>query len=283
MIIFKVAYDKGGGNKSLGARCGPEAIERAFKKVSWRGAEDGTPHPELEWMRATKSPEQYGKQIESVYANTFMRFITLSGDNSCSFETVRAVTRHVEHIALAIFDAHPDACDSSHNPHAHWVRRLWDEGIVMPEKTIFFGIRDAEKNEAQYIKEKKVAVMKIDDIYALGATRAGTHVAAQYAPLWQPVSMHALAIIVDIDVLDPAYAPGTGVLRAGGLHVRHVLCIVKDLCALPFAVKVGEICEVIPEQGNKIRPRSDQRPDPCGLTILAAEAILREMIRSMSI
>ena len=125
--------------------------------------------------------------------------------------------------------------------------------------------------------------MKIDDVYALGATRAGTHVAAQYASLWQPVSTHALIIVVDIDVLDPAYAPGTGVLRAGGLHVRHVLRIIKDLCALPFTVRVGEISEVIPKEGDTMRPRSDKRPDPCGLTILAAEAIFREMIRSMSV
>ncbi len=283
MIIFKVLYDKGGGNKSLGARFGPKAIERAFKCTdwNWRVAEDGTPHLGLLWMHSVTSPEQYRKQVESVY--TCMPFITLSGDNSCSFETVRAVAQHVKHIALAVFDAHPDACDSSHSPHAHWVRKLWDKKIVMPEKTIFFGIRDAEETEAQYIKDQQATVMKIDDVYALSATCADTYVAAQYASLWQPVSTHALVIIVDIDVLDPAYAPGTGVLRAGGLHVRHVLRIIKDLCNLPFAVRVGEICEVIPEKGNTIRPRSDQRPDPCGLTILAAEAIFREMIRSMSV
>ena len=285
MIIFKVLYDKGGGNKSIGARFGPQAIERAFKCTDWdwREAEDGTPHPQLRWMDSVTSPEQYRKQVESECGDTCMPSITLSGDNSCSFETVRAVAQHVKHVALAVFDAHPDACDSSHSPHAHWVRKLWDEKIIMPKKTIFFGIRDAEETEAQYIKDQQATVMKIDDVYALGATRAGTHVAAQYASLWQPVSTHALVIIVDIDVLDPAYAPGTGVLRAGGLHVRHVLRIIKDLCVLPFAVRVGEICEVIPKEGNNIRPKLHKRPDPCGLTILAAEAIFREMIRSMSV
>jgi len=104
-----------------------------------------------------------------------------------------------------------------------------------------------------------------------------------YTSLWQPVSTHGLVIVVDIDVLDPAYAPGTGVLRAGGLTVRHVLHIIRMLCAFPFATRVGEICEVIPKQGNAIRSRSEKRPDPCGLTILAAEAIFREMIRSMSV
>lgn len=287
MIIFKVSYDKGGGNKSIGARFGPHAIERSFKNTGWRVAEDGTPHPALLWMPASSSLEQYRKQAESVYGDTYMPFITLSGDNSCSFETVQIVAQHVKHVALAVFDAHPDACDPSHHPHAHWVRKLWDEGIVMPTKTIFFGIHDVERDEAQYIKKREVIVVNPDDVYALCSTHVGAADAATYyIPLWHrwhPIPVHALVIVVDIDVLDPAYAPGTGVLRAGGLHVRHVLRIIKDLCALPFSVRIGEICEVIPKEGNRTRPRSDQRPDPCGLTILAAEAILREMIRSMCV
>jgi arginase family enzyme len=207
-------------------------------------------------------------------------FITLSGDNSCSFETVRMVRQHVENIALAIFDAHPDACAPGHDPHADWVRRLWDEKIVAPEKTIFFGIRDGEKDEVSYLKEKKATVIDPDEIYR--SYVKGGKAAAKYTDVWKPFSVHALVIMVDIDVLDPVYAPGTGVLRAGGLHVRHVLHIIRRLCALPFAVKIGEICEVIPEEENRMRPKFDQRPDPSGLTILAAEAIFREMIRSMA-
>lgn len=281
MIIFQVCYDKGGGNKSIGARFGPPAIERAFRHINWRGAEDGTPHPELQWVRAVKSLEHYREMAESILT-AFAPFITLSGDNSCSFETVRMVARYVGDVALAIFDAHPDACHLGHDSHADWVRRLWQQGIVAPQKTIFFGIRDAEKDEAQYVKEEKAIVIEPDDVYALYSTRAGENAVTQYAWMWQPLSAHGLVIVVDIDVLDPAYAPGTGVLRAGGLHVRHVLHIIRGLCALPFAVRVGEICEVIPKEGNRVRLPPDKRPDPCGLTILAAEAIFREMIRSIS-
>ncbi|MDP3769837.1 MAG: arginase family protein [Candidatus Sungbacteria bacterium] len=287
MIVFRVCYDKGGGNKSFGARFGPAAIERAFKRWPWRGAEDGTPHPKLSWVSPFMSLEGYRRRAESLFAKKKGRepFITLSGDNSCSFETVRAVKQHVQdtHIALAILDAHPDACAPGHDPHANWVRRLWDEGIVKPEKTAFFGIRDAERDEALYIKEKKAAVITSDKIYIAysGGNRINTE-ASDFVD-WEPHSAHALVIVVDIDVLDPAYAPGTGVLRAGGLHVRHVLHIIRRLCAHPFAMKVGEICEVIPEEGNRLRPASDQRPDPCGLTVLAAEAIFREMIRSMAV
>lgn len=282
MFIFRVLYDEGGGNKSLGARFGPIAITHAFLGWNWRGAEDGTPHSKLFWMPSVNFLDDYRVMLEraSVAIKGREPFITLSGDNSCSFETVRALAGHVEHIALAVLDAHPDACAPGHDPHADWVRRLWDEHIVAPEKTIFFGIRDPERDEALYIKEKKAMVIGPDEICRSYA--GGIRTIAAYADLWQPISAHVLVIVVDIDVLDPAYAPGTGVLRAGGLNVRHVLYIIRQLCVLPFAVKIGEICEVIPEEGNHLRPTFNRRPDPCGLTVLAAEAIFREMIRSLS-
>ncbi len=293
MNVFQVRYDKGGGKKSLGARCGPEAIVQAFKNIPWRGAEDGTRHCLLEWKHVVVSLEGYHTQMQSVFFyqehEKPMPFITLSGDNSCSFETVRAVARRVERVALAVIDAHPDACDTSHDPHASWVRRLWEEEIIMPEKTIFFGIRDWEEKEAQYIREKKAVVVTSEDIHdaSLHDVTLISQVCTWRRSLfpWQQEQSlpHALVIVVDIDALDPAYAPGTGVLRAGGLNVRHILSIIKKLCAFPFAVKVGEICEVIPSEGNALRPRADKRPDPCGLTVLAADAIFRGMIQSLSI
>ena len=287
MIVFKVAYDGGGGNKSRGAMFGPMAIEDAFYKIPWRGAEDGSSHPVIQWVHYIASLETYREKAESIFAKTLVPFISLSGDNSCSFETVRVVAQHTKHIALAVLDAHPDACDLSHDAHASWVWRLWDEGIVAPQKTIFFGIRDPEEEEMRLLKEKKAMVVTADDVHFSPPTYARAYMdnnrGKKYANLWQPLSEHALVIVVDIDVLDPAYAPGTGVLRAGGLNVRQVLNIIRRLCALPFAAKIGEICEVIPEEGNALRSQADKRPDPCGLTVLAAEAILRQMIRSMQL
>ena len=295
MIVFKVCYDQGGSTKSRGARFGPEAIEAAFYKSPWRGAEDGSSHPGIHWVRSIASLEIYRKKAESLFSEALMPFISLSGDNSCSFETVRVVAQHVKHVALAVLDAHPDACDFDHDPHAYWVRKLWDEGIVTPEKTIFFGIRDPEEEEMQFIQKKRAMVVTpnaIDLGYFLSDGVSDDNVSmrrksdrpffhSEIYDRWQPFSEHALVIIVDIDVLDPACAPGTGVLRAGGLNVRDILNIIRRLCTLPFMVKIGEICEVIPEEGNILRSKSDQRPDPCGLTVLAAEAIFREMIRSM--
>ena len=279
MIVFKVSYDQGGGDKSCGARFGPMAIERMFHRYPWRGAEDGTPHPHIHWADEATSLEDYRRMVGSTLIRPLESYISLSGDNSCSFETVRIAAQHVKHIALAVLDAHPDACGPNHDPHANWVWRLWQLGVVAPEKTIFFGIRDPEEEEMRYIKEKNAMVITPDEIDAF--LLSGNKIFTQCLNKWRPFPDHALIIVVDIDVLDPAYAPGTGMLRAGGLNVRQVLNIIRRLCALPFAMRIGEICEVIPQEGNTLRPQRDQRPDPCGLTVLAAEAILRQMIQSM--
>ena len=282
MIVFKVEYDEGGGIKSRGARFGPIMIQRAFKSVPWRVAEDGSLHSKVWWqgdIGPIVSLPQYKMRMESLFTNGLTPFISLSGDNFCAFETVYMVAQHTKNIALAVLDAHPDACDMDHDPHAHWVRKLWQEGIVAPEKTVFFGIRDSEEQEMRFIKEKKAIVIASDEVdyfLSTGLNRAGDWPAHR----WRNIPDYMLVIIVDIDVLDPAYAPGTGILRAGGLNVRRVLNIIRRLCALPFAMKIGEICEVIPAAGDRLR-KSDKRPDPCGLTVLAAEAIFREMLQSL--
>ena len=64
MIVFKVMYDEGGREKSLGARFGPMAIEDAFYRYSWRGAEDGSLRPAIEWAKNAVSLGQYRKEAE---------------------------------------------------------------------------------------------------------------------------------------------------------------------------------------------------------------------------
>ena len=281
MIVFKVEYDLGGGVKSRGARYGHRAIERAFYDYPWRGAENGFAHPETYWTGSLVTLAEYRKEAKLLFAKAFTPFISLSGDNSCSFETVRIVAQYEKPIALVVLDAHPDACDFNHDPHAFWVRKLWDKGIVAPQKTVFFGIRDPEEEEMRFLKEKRALMVtpdKVDDHISYFRSRRNEMIMLSK---WKPFSDHALVIVVDIDVLDPVYAPGTGILRSGGLNVRQVLNIIRRLCALPFAIKIGEICEVIPEEGNSLRLGSNKRPDPCGLTVLAAEAILREMLHVM--
>ena len=287
MHVLKFPWEKGGGKKSVGASYGPDAIEKQFKNYPWRCSEDGVSAGDI-WFLDLKKEFADKKSCETL-PSAFRRisghilshrnpFVVLSGDNSCSFHTAESVAEYFPNPHLVVLDAHPDACDEKHDAHASWVRRLWEGGIVRPDKTIFFGIRDAEADEMTYVREKGAIVYSCGSLFHTDVEHAVDKLKFSRA---LDLSS-ALILVVDIDVVDPSQAPATGVPRAPGLDLRQVLSIICAFGVLSFPVKVGEICEVIPVEGNQLRYPDDKRPDPSGLTVLAAEAILRQMLRSFS-
>lgn len=285
MVVFKIPYDSGGGIKSFGAKYGPNAIEAQFKRWSWRVAEDGTPHPPISFHDVAKQTykeesifDSYAAALRLTLSQGARSFISLSGDNSVSFHTAKLTAECFPDPTLVLLDAHLDACDRSHDPHASWVRRLWESGIVRPQKTFLFGIRDPEEDEIRFVKESGATIVLCEEFSRVSPTAIVSNLllAKKIVPL------AVLILVVDIDVLDPSQAPGTGVLRSPGMELRHALQLVREFGKLPFTAKVGEITEVIPCEGDFVRPPDDRRPDPNGLTLLAAEAILREMIRSFA-
>lgn len=286
MFVFKVPYDKGGEAKSFGAKYGPDAIEAAFKRWPWRVSEDGISLPDVTFLkvvnqgRAEKAIfDSYTTALRLLLADDQRSFAALSGDNSCSFYTAKGLAERFPDPHLVLLDAHPDAGDpASHDPHASWVRKLWETGVVRPEKTFFFGTRDPEEDEMRYVKESGATMTSADTL-----SRMSPQVIVANLVLHGKIKPRGgLIFVVDIDVIDPSQAPGTGVLRSPGLELRTVLQLISIFGDMPFSLKVGEISEVIPHEGDMLRPPDDRRPDPAGLTVLAGEAILRQMIRSFA-
>lgn len=281
MFVVKVPYDRGGGTKSFGARYGPDAIEKAFRRFPWRVAEDGVSHPKVEFVETPQPPYRntdVSLNLDAFLAKGERSLVILSGDNSVSRISAEAAARFSPDPYLVLLDAHPDACDEAHSPHASWVRKLWESGLIRPEKTFFFGTRDPEEDEMRYVKESGATITFADTL-----SRMSPQVIVSNLMLHKKINPRGgLIFIVDIDVIDPSQAPGTGVLRPPGLELRTVLQLISIFGEMPFSLKVGEISEVIPQEGDMLRPPDDRRPDPAGLTILAAEAILRQMIRSFS-
>ncbi len=285
MHVFKVPYDQGGGVKSLGAKYGPASIEKAFRRYPWRVNEDGSVNPPVSFHHIVNQGrreedifESLATAVRLILSQGVTSFVTLSGDNSASFHTVKLAAESFQDPHLVLCDAHLDACDENHDPHARWVRELWEKGMVKPERTFFFGIRDPEEDEMRYVKESGATITSADTL-----SRFSVQVLVSNLLLYGKIKPKgALVLVLDIDVLDPSQAPATGVLRPPGLELRQVLQIVRAFGEMPFKLKVGEISEVIPAEGNQLRPPDDRRPDPSGLTVLAAEAILRQMISSFS-
>jgi len=188
--------------------------------------------------------------------------IVLGGDHSISIPVFQAQRERFRDQRLGVLwvDAHPDLCDvftGSKLSHACVLRRALEFGID-PQDVCMVGLRSWEDQEIDLIENGGLNVYTA----ALVAERGMKSVATSaYSKLSGCDAVH---ISLDIDCLDPAFAPGTGIPDAGGLASREVITLIKSMQGLPL---VGlDVVEVSPSI------------DPSEATIFAALKIIMEFI-----
>ncbi|WP_347351157.1 agmatinase [Intrasporangium sp.] len=170
------------------------------------------------------------------------RLLTLGGDHTVALPNLRSVSRTHGKIAVLHFDAHLDTWDTYMDaPYTHGTpfRRASEEGLLDLERCLHIGIRgplygqqdltDDEVLGFQIIRTDDYQFTSVPEIVRRMRKRLGA------APVY---------LSVDIDVLDPSAAPGTGTPEAGGLTSRELLNTIRGLQGLNL---VGaEIVEVAP-------------------------------------
>jgi agmatinase len=170
------------------------------------------------------------------------RLLTLGGDHTIALPLLRAM--HLRHgpVAVLHFDAHLDTWDTYFGaPYTHGTpfRRASEEGLIDRSHSLHVGIRgplydridltDSERLGFQTIHCTEVEEAGIGGVVARMRERLGS------APVY---------VSVDIDVLDPAHAPGTGTPEAGGMTSRELLGVLRGLAGLH--VVSADIVEVSP-------------------------------------
>ena len=254
--IAGVAWDGAVTNRP-GARFGPRAIREASHmlcdaihphfNVSPAGALGDAgdlplPNTGIAGMRAALMP-----QAEALIRAHHMCW--LGGDHSITLALLR-VYRAVLGRPLAVvhFDAHCDTwTDHFNEPSGHgtWVHEAMAEGLVLPACFSQLGIRSSgERAAREYVQDRG------GQIFTARALR-GLESPAQLTPVLQAIGQRLaqhghppLYLSLDIDCLDPAFAPGTGTPEPGGLSSNQVLSLLEELASLPF---VGMDCvEVAP-------------------------------------
>ena len=188
--------------------------------------------------------------------------IILGGDHSISIPVFQAQRERYKDQRLGVLwvDAHPDLCDvftDSRLSHACVLRRALEFGIE-PQDVCLVGLRSWEEQEIDLIENGGLNVYTA----ALIAERGMKSVASSvYSKLSKCDAVH---ISLDIDCLDPAFAPGTGIPDSGGLTSREVITLIKSMQGLPL---VGlDLVEVAPPL------------DPSEATIFAALKIIMEYV-----
>jgi agmatinase len=168
--------------------------------------------------------------------------VGLGGDHTLALPALRAV--HALHgpVAVLHFDAHLDTWDTYFGaPYTHGTpfRRASEEGLIDRERSMHVGIRGPLYSAADLDDDSRLgfAVVRADDYETDGVPRAVERLRRRLAggPVY---------VSVDIDVLDPAAAPGTGTPEAGGLTSRELLGTLRGLAGLDV---VGvDVVEVAP-------------------------------------
>lgn len=150
----------------------------------------------------------------------------LGGDHSVSIKTQKAFIEHYQKQKFAIIhcDAHTDLCDvydDSKVSHACVNRRAVDNGMK-DEDIAYLGIRSWEIQELEYYeKHPDIFVFPMHKINALGINKVSKLICDKFK------DYDAIYLSVDIDCLDPSYAPGTGTPEAGGLTSRELMTMIK--------------------------------------------------------
>jgi agmatinase len=188
--------------------------------------------------------------------------LLVGGDHACTLPHLRA-TRSRGPVAVIDFESHTDAWDSyvgeKYN-HGTWMRRAIEEGLVDVERSIEVGLRGTLYDRDDWTSlesELALAYRTTEQVLADGP-------AATAAAIRARVGDRPAFISFDIDVVDPAFAPGTGTPEPGGLSAHDVLAIVRALTGIDF---VGfDVVEVIPAY------------DPAGQTAFLAANLAYEML-----
>ncbi len=240
-----------------GARFGPDAIRRASHMLC-----DGThpvygisPTPELADLGDLTLPntsldrmrESLAPQVNELIRQHHM--LWLGGDHSVTLGLLRGYHAfYGRPLAMIHFDAHCDTWTSHFDEpsgHGTWVYEALNEGLIDPKLSIQLGIRSAAVPEtSNYVADQGGLIITAREMRGLVSPEQLAPVIARVRARLKDAASVPLYLTLDIDCLDPAYAPGTGTPEPGGLSTAQVLTMLEELDDLNW---VGmDLCEVSP-------------------------------------
>src|SRR5688500_17968847 len=170
------------------------------------------------------------------------RLVCIGGDHTISLPLLRTVRERHGPVALVHFDAHLDTWDTYFGAaytHGTPFRRAWEEGLLLEERSIHLGIRGPLFSAEDLVDDASFGfrIVTAWDVLELG-------IAGTAARVRERVGDAPVYVSIDIDALDPAFAPGTGTPEAGGMTSRELLGILRAFRGLDL---VGaDVVEVAP-------------------------------------
>ncbi|MGD2142845.1 MAG: agmatinase [Anaerolineae bacterium] len=168
----------------------------------------------------------------------------LGGDHSVTIPLMQALDQSVDGpVGVVYFDAHPDlfdVYDGRRWSHACTGRRILEVPGVDEARLVFVGLRSIARDEWDFLQEhREIATYSARECYRRGMEAIAENIVERLSDV--PVAY----LTLDIDGLDPAYAPGTGYAEGGGLSTRELLELVRTVCR-DLPVRGMDVVEVAP-------------------------------------
>ncbi len=187
-----------------------------------------------------------------IYKNSFEAFETksktifLGGDHSISYSITRAFFDSVQNSGrescLIVFDAHADCMEPMKEPtHEEWLRKLIEDGFPS-ENVLLVCVRNIDKNEIKFLKENNIKLITMNQL--LGDLQDTCDAIMEFS------NGKELYVSIDIDAIDPAFAPGTGYPEAGGLTSRQFLYLIQRINKIKNLRGI-DIVEINPEKDKQ--------------------------------
>jgi agmatinase len=275
IAVVGVPFDSGVSYRP-GARFGPAHVRESSRLLRpYNPVQDISPFAERQVVDAgdiAANPfniEEAVGQIEAAareLSASGTRLLTIGGDHTIALPLLRVVAEKHGPVAVVHFDAHLDTWDTYFGApvtHGTPFRRASEEGLIDTTASMHIGTRGPLYSSDDLRDDERlgfavVASHEIED--------EGVH--GTVARIQKRIGDRPVYLSIDIDVLDPAHAPGTGTPEAGGLTSRELLGIIRSFKAMNI---VGaDVVEVSPAY------------DHAQITGIAAAHVAYELISAMA-
>ncbi|MEB7448922.1 agmatinase [Arthrobacter koreensis] len=277
VAVVGVPFDTGVSYRP-GARFGGNHIREASRLLRpYNPAQDTSPFANLQVADAgdlAVNPFNINEAIETIQAGALdlteggTRLLTLGGDHTIALPLLRAAAERAgQPVAMLHFDAHLDTWDTyfgAEYTHGTPFRRAVEEGILDTEAISHVGTRGPLYGKKDLDEDRRFGfgIVTSSDVFRQGVDEV-------VAKLRDRIGNRPLYISVDIDVLDPAHAPGTGTPEAGGITSRELLEILRGMRGMNL---IGaDVVEVAPAY------------DHADITAVAASHVAYDLITLMGL
>lgn len=251
IAVVGIPFDAGTSFRP-GARFGPSHIRESSRLLRpYNPAQDASPFALAQVVDAGDigvNPFNIDEAINQIEAgiNSLLeqnlKLLTLGGDHTIALPILRSLQKRFGEIAVIHFDAHLDTWDTYFGaPYTHGTpfRRASEEGLLDKTGCMHIGVRGPlySKQDLSDDADLGFKIIHSDDFDDLGTEEIIKRMIAR-------VGDRPVYVSIDVDVMDPAFAPGTGTPEVGGLTSRELLRVIRALDSVN--VIGADIVEVAP-------------------------------------